>query len=160
MKLKPASGVIEKISVFIATGCGTGKIPVAPGTFGSAVGLPACYLLSRTGPSHAFLILLFVIFFSVLVAHLAQKQFEKKDPGQIVIDEISGIMVTFFGLPFDPYHGISGFILFRIIDILKPYPIRIIDRQIHGGWGIVLDDVLAGIYSNLILRGFEMLLTK
>ncbi|MEW5910801.1 MAG: phosphatidylglycerophosphatase A [Thermodesulfobacteriota bacterium] len=160
MNFKSASGAIEKMATFLATGFGIGKIPFAPGTFGSAAGLPICYLISRMELMHAFLATLFILLFSIWIAHLAEKRFKINDPGEIVIDEIAGIVVTFFGLPFDPYYWVLGFILFRIADILKPYPIRIIDRGIHGGWGIVLDDLLAGIYANLFLRGFGMLLTK
>ena len=81
-----------------------------------------------------------------------------EDPGCIVIDEIVGIMVTFIGLPFNMVNLVLGFVFFRVIDILKPYPIRSMEKKLSGGAGIVLDDVAAGIYSNLLLRAATVLL--
>jgi phosphatidylglycerophosphatase A len=83
---------------------------------------------------------------------------KKKDPGCIVIDEIAGIMVTFIGLPFNITTAVPGFLIFRLFDILKPFPIRYIERKLSGGAGVVLDDVAAGIYSNLSLRVVILLL--
>ncbi|MFH1102922.1 MAG: phosphatidylglycerophosphatase A [Pseudomonadota bacterium] len=149
----------EKSVIFLATGCYAGKIPVAPGTFGSAVGLPLCYFLSRIDLRYSFVIILALIALSILIAHRAQRFFEKKDPGDIVIDEVSGIVVTFFGLPFDVYHVVFGFLLFRVMDIFKPYPIRLIDQRVSGGKGIVLDDVMAGVYANVATRILHQFLT-
>jgi len=75
-----------------------------------------------------------------------------KDPSSIVIDEIAGMTVTLLGIPLTPFSLILGFLVFRAFDILKPFPIRLLDQKVPGGAGIVLDDVMAGIYGNLLIR--------
>jgi phosphatidylglycerophosphatase A len=96
--------------------------------------------------------LLVFIFFAIAIASAAEKILKRKDPGQIVIDEIAGLMVTLAGLPFNLKTALAGFIIFRVFDILKPFPIRMLERRVGGGSGVVLDDVLAGVYGNLIIR--------
>ena len=86
------------------------------------------------------------------MAAAAEKVLKKKDAGEIVIDEIAGLIVTFIGIPLTLKTVIIGFIIFRAFDILKPFPIRFLEKKVAGGPGIVLDDVLAGLYANLILR--------
>ena len=142
----------ERAVLFVATGFFIGTVPVAPGTFGSLIGLPLCFLLSRLTFLQSVMFILIFILFAVGIASAAEKILKQKDPGQIVIDEIAGILVTFAGLPFNLTTALAGFIIFRLLDILKPFPIRILDRRMGGGSGVVLDDVLAGIYGNLILR--------
>lgn len=83
---------------------------------------------------------------------MAEKILKQNDPGCIVIDEIAGIMVTFLSLPFNTITVIAGFLIFRFFDILKPFPIRSMERKLAGGTGIVMDDLLAGVYSNIALR--------
>ena len=87
-----------------------------------------------------------------MIAHDAEKILKKNDPGRIVIDEIAGLMVTLFGLPFNAVYALAGFVIFRFFDILKPFPIRLIEKKLSGGTAIVMDDVVAGIFSNLVLR--------
>lgn len=142
----------ERAVIFLATGFFAGAIPFAPGTFGSIIGLPAAYFLSRLHLRLSMSIILLFIFFAIGIASAAEKIFNRKDPGKIVIDEIAGLMVTFVGLPFNLKTAIAGFIIFRVFDIFKPFPIRALERRVGGGAGVVLDDVLAGIYANLILR--------
>ena len=89
---------------------------------------------------------------SVAVASAAEKMLKQKDPAQIVIDEIAGLMVTFTGHPFSLQNAVLGFILFRVFDIVKPIPIRWLENKVAGGSGIVVDDVVAGVYANLALR--------
>ena len=142
----------ERAVLLAATGLYIGTIPVAPGTFGSLIGLPLCLLLSRLTFLQSVMIILAFILFAVGIASAAEKILKQKDPGQIVIDEIAGLLVTFAGLPFNLKTALAGFIIFRLLDILKPFPIRILDKRMGGGSGVVLDDVVAGIYGNLILR--------
>ena len=92
------------------------------------------------------------ILVAVWIANGAEKLLGEKDPGSVVIDEIAGMAVTLAGLPFNFDTALMGFIIFRILDILKPFPIRNLDKRISGGVGIVLDDVVAGIFANLLLR--------
>ena len=138
--------------MFLATGFRTGNIPFAPGTFGSLIGLPLCFVLAGMSAAPAMVGTLLFIFFAVWIADAAEKILEQNDPGCIVIDEIAGMMVTLIGLPFNPITVLIGFIIFRILDILKPFPIRNLDKRIPGGLGVVADDVAAGIIANLMLR--------
>jgi phosphatidylglycerophosphatase A len=146
MKLK------ESAVMFLATGFFIGNIPFAPGTFGTLIGLPLCFALSGISLAPAVLCTFLFIFFAVYIADAAEKLLKRSDPGCIVIDEMAGIMVTLIGLPFNPITVAIGFIIFRILDILKPFPIRKLDRWIPGGLGVVADDVAAGIIANLLLR--------
>ncbi len=142
----------ERAVLFVATGFFIGTVPFAPGTVGSLIGLPVCFLLSRLNLLQSVICILVFILFAIGIASAAEKILKQKDPGQIVIDEIAGLMVTFAGLPFNLKTALAGFIIFRVFDILKPFPIRILERRVGGGTGVVLDDVLAGVYGNLILR--------
>lgn len=144
--------VKQKSVMFVATGCFIGNIPFAPGTFGSLMGLPLCFLLSKIDWKAALLLTILFILFSIRIAQTAENILKSEDPGCIVIDEIAGMMVTFIGLPFNMVNVVFGFTIFRVIDILKPYPIRLIEKKWSGGIGIVMDDVIAGICSNMLLR--------
>jgi phosphatidylglycerophosphatase A len=92
--------------------------------------------------------------FAIWIAHEAEKILETEDPGCIVIDEIAGIILTLFGLPFNITSVSAGFLIFRTLDIWKPFPIRFLENKFSGGIGIVIEDVVSGIMSNLILRVF------
>ncbi len=136
----------------LATGGGIGNIRFAPGTFGSAIALPLCFALSRIPLSAAIPCTIAFILFAIWVAGKAEELMNAKDPGCIVIDEIAGMMVTFLGLPFDMVAGLAGFLLFRVFDILKPFPIKLLDQRLTGGFGVVMDDVAAGVCANAALR--------
>jgi phosphatidylglycerophosphatase A len=144
----------DQAVVFLATGFCIGNIPLAPGTFGTILGLPLCYLLSGLKLPLGVGCLTILIAAAVWIAQVAEKLLQKKDPGCIVIDEIAGMVVTLIGLPFNLTTAVIGFIIFRILDILKPFPIRILDKRVSGGMGIVFDDVVAGIFANCLLRAF------
>ena len=142
----------ERAVLFLATGFFIGTVPFAPGTFGSIIGLPICFLISRLDILIAVICTILFILFAIRMAAVAEKALKKKDAGEIVIDEIAGLIVTFIGIPFTLKTVIVGFIIFRTFDILKPFPIGLLEKKVAGGPGIVLDDVLAGLYANLILR--------
>jgi len=144
----------QKSVMFLATGCYIGNISFAPGTFGSFLGLPLCFFLSKIVFSIAVLLTLIFILCAIWIASEAEKILKTEDPGCIVIDEIAGIILTLSGLPFNITSVTAGFLIFRALDIWKPYPIRFLENKFSGGIGIVLDDVAAGILSNLILRFF------
>jgi len=143
----------QKSVMFLATGCYIGNMSFAPGTFGSVLGLPLCFFLSKIDFSMAVLLALIFILCAIWIANEAERILKTKDPGCIVIDEIAGIILTLFGLPFNIITMTVGFLVFRALDIWKPYPIRFLENKFSGGIGIVLDDVVAGILSNFILRG-------
>ena len=147
----------QKSVIFLATGFYIGKIPFAPGTFGSIIGLPLCFFLSKIELPIAVLCTLVFILIAILIAHDAEKILNKNDPGCIVIDEIAGIIVTLLGMPFNLITVTAGFFIFRIMDIFKPFPIRVLEKRLTGGTGIVLDDVAAGIFGNLALRAMLLL---
>ena len=136
----------------LATGCYIGNISFAPGTFGSVLGLVLCYFLSKIGILPSLFIAVSFVFCAMWIAHEAEKILQTKDPGCIVIDEIAGMILTLIGLPFNITTIVAGFLVFRGLDIWKPYPIRFFDQQLSGGIGVVMDDVAAGILSNIVLR--------
>jgi len=142
----------DRAVLFLATGFFVGTVPFAPGTFGSIIGLPVCFLISRLNIYLSVIWTLLFIIFAIWVAAAALKILKKEDPAEIVIDEIAGLIVTFVGLPFTLKTAIAGFIIFRAFDILKPFPIRTLEEKVAGGPGVVLDDVMAGIYGNIVLR--------
>lgn len=136
----------------MATGFGAGTIPMAPGTLGSFLGLPLCYCISLINPGYGIIAIAGFCILAVWVAGETEKHLGQTDPGCIVIDEMAGIMVALWALPFNMTLYLAGFLLFRVFDITKPFPIRTIEKRVPGGFGIVLDDVLAGVYANLVLR--------
>ncbi len=125
---------------------------MASGTFGNLWGLPLFYWLSGQGLWVQVFIIIGSILSAVFLAGQAEKIWRKKDPSRVVIDEIVGYMTGMIGFSFSWKMALAGFFLFRALDIVKPYPIRKIDQHMPGGWGIVLDDVLAGVYCQIILR--------
>jgi len=140
-------------AVWIATAFGAGYSPFAPGTAGSAVGVVVVVGLSllRLPPIRASVVLalgaVFLFAVGVWAAGQAEDYFGRTDPGQVVIDEVVGQMLTFLLLPRASYAWLgAGFLLFRIFDILKPFPARRAER-IPRGWGIMVDDVVAGLYA-------------
>jgi len=141
-----------KIVLFFATGAYVGNVPFAPGTFGSLLGLVVCFLLTTVPISVATIIVVALILFSVWVSEHAEKMMGEKDPGSVVIDEVAGMVVTMIGIPFGVVTAITGFILFRLLDIVKPPPVRFFQDDLAGGAGIVMDDVAAGIIANILLR--------
>jgi phosphatidylglycerophosphatase A len=138
--------------LFVSSGTFLGYIPFASGTFGTLWGIPMAYWLSSHALEFQILFILLATGAAVYFADQAEKIWGRKDPSQVVIDEIVGYLVTLAGLPFSWKTAVAGFFIFRIMDILKPFPIRKIDQSLPGGWGIVLDDVLAGVYSHVLLR--------
>lgn len=138
--------------MFLATGFYIGNIPFAPGSFGSLFGLPLSFALAGLSLAPAILCTLLLIFLAVCIADAAEKILSQNDPSCIVIDEIAGMVTTLIGLPFNLITVVSGFIIFRLLDILKPFPIRSLDKRVGGGLGVVADDVAAGIIANLLLR--------
>lgn len=137
---------------FIAFGLGSGAMPIAPGTFGTLVAIP-CYLLLRELPSAAYLIftICFIIFSAWLCDYISKQTHTHDHPG-MCIDEFAGFFVTMLYAPAGWPWIVIGFALFRLFDILKPWPISYIDKNIHGGFGMVLDDVLAGLLSCFIIQ--------
>lgn len=151
---------MHHIIKFFATGCYSGLLPACPGTWGTAVGA-GLFLLVRglPAPAYAAFVVAFIAF-AVWVSNHALGLFGGSDPQPVVIDEVAGFLVTM------AFHGtgwsiiIIGFLLFRIFDIVKPWPANWAERKFSDGRGIVFDDVFAGVYANAALWIFELLLRQ
>ncbi len=139
-------------AIFFASGFGSGFIPIAPGTWGSAVGVG---LVWRFWGDSIFIQFLWVLLLGVLgiwVSGVTCQYFKRQDCQYIVIDEIVGLMITMIGIPITGYELVIGFLLFRFFDVVKPMPVNWVDRKLKNGFGVMLDDVVAGIYGNLIMH--------
>ena len=143
---------MKHICTFLATGCYSGYLPIAPGTWGTLVAIPIFWLLGSLSPFVYLVTLVGFIFLSIWAADFGQIKFEREDPPQVVIDEIAGYLVTMAFFEPSLVTMIIGFFLFRLFDIIKPQPVAWFEKKFSGGVGIVLDDVMAGIYANLTLR--------
>lgn len=151
-----------RVAVWIATCVGVGYFPVAPGTAGSAAGLVLVAALQHVPVARPWLsaslgLMSAGIFaLGVWAAGHAERFFDRIDPGEVVIDEVVGQIITFLARPDAPgKYLLAGFILFRIFDVVKPFPVRRAER-LPGGWGIMLDDVVAGVYSLAALSLFGL----
>ena len=149
---------MHTLILLIATGFYSGYLPKAPGTWGSLVGL-LLFLLLQNLSLHfyiAFVAGLFIV--GSFAAGETEKILDTRDPGIVVIDEIVGMLIALTAIPLTPLNLLLGFILFRIFDIVKPFPIRLIDQRFHGGLGIMLDDVVAGIYALVALHALSRII--
>jgi phosphatidylglycerophosphatase A len=143
---------MRRFVILCATWWGTGYSPIASGTVGTLAAIPLYLLLGRVPTSQYLLFLVALTIFSCWVSGRAESIFNEKDSGKIVIDEVVGYLVTMTAVPFSISAIILGFFLFRFFDIVKVPPANIIDRRLKNGCGVVLDDVVAGIYACLVLH--------
>lgn len=145
-----------KLATFVATAAWTGYFPIAPGTVGSAVGL-AVYAAVRLADSALFELVVIAIALAIGIWSASIVETETgKDPGIVVIDEVLGMLVTLALIDVTLIGAVVGFALFRVLDVVKPYPAGRLE-DLHGGAGIMLDDVMAGLYGNLAMRGLIVL---
>jgi len=141
---------------FLAFGFGSGLAPVAPGTFGTLVAVPIYYLMT-TLPLWGYIVIVIALFlFGIFLCGSTSQHLNVHDHSGIVWDEIVGYLVTMIAAPQGWQWAILGFILFRFFDILKPWPIKTIDAKIHGGFGIMFDDVIAGFFGLIIIQAVYM----
>ncbi|MBI78182.1 MAG: phosphatidylglycerophosphatase A [Rhodospirillaceae bacterium] len=149
---KPKS--FEPVSL-ISTCIGIGYLPFAPGTWGSLAALPICWLVLLHGSRGLLLLTAIVLFYiGVIITNFFERRCDNSDPGCIVIDEFVGQMLVLCVASPDLIQFILGFILFRIMDIFKPWPVSMVDKNIKGGFGIMLDDVVAAVYAAIVLYCF------
>ena len=142
----------EKFITLSATGFGSGYAPLAPGTAGTLVGIPL-YLVFSAMPWPLWLITIIAFTcFAWYVSEEAEKLFGQKDARRIVIDEIAGLQWSLFLIAPTVLHATLGFFLFRLFDIVKPFPARLFEERLPGGLGVVADDLAAGVYGNLALQ--------
>lgn len=137
----------RKLILGLATGGGVGYLPLMPGTWGSLAAVPLWWLLAGLKPGTYGALLLGLIVVSSYAAGQAETYLSQTDAPAIVIDEVVGLLITLAGRPRQLGWVIGGLLLFRVMDIWKPFPINIINAKIKGGFGVVLDDVLAGVYA-------------
>ena len=140
----------EKIIKLLATGFGSGLSPFAPGTMGTLVGIPVCLVCLPLSWPVRFLVAIILSALAVYISGRAETIYLKKDDQRIVIDEIAGFQVAMLPVAITGWHLCFAFVLFRIFDIWKPFPIRNL-QQLPGGWGVVIDDIAAGIYAGIIM---------
>ena len=142
----------SKFALILATVGYCGYFPIAPGTVGSAAGLALLGLVRLSGsPLVELLVIVTVCALGVWSATEAEQLFGREDPGPVVIDEVAGMLITLAWLPVGWGGALVGFLLFRVLDIVKPFPADRLE-QLPGGWGIVADDVCAGLYAHVGMR--------
>ncbi len=153
---------MDKINRIIATFFYTGYLPIAPGTWASLFTTIILFFVFKTltFPMYLF-VLVFIFIIGSVISDYLSKKYNVEDPRWIVIDEVVGILVTFlpfyYKVVFNPKALIVGFFLFRIFDVIKPFPVSCADKRIKNGFGIMFDDVLAGVYAAIVLfllRGY------
>jgi len=141
-----------RLGLFIAT-CGyLGYVPVAPGTFGSAAGL-VVFAAVRWSGSPALELAVIILLFAVGVwsANAAERHFGGIDPAPVILDEVVGMLITLAFLPVNITGAVVGFLLFRLFDVVKPWPANRLEA-VHGGLGVMADDAMAGVYGNVAMR--------
>jgi len=142
--------------VLLALGLGSGLAPKAPGTAGTLVAVPLYLLMQQLSFTVYAAITFMVVVVGIWVSAYTVRKLGVHDHPSIVIDEIAGFLITMFAVPSGWIWIVAGFVLFRLFDILKPWPISWLDKNIHGGLGVMLDDVLAGLMSLACIHVFVM----
>ena len=144
---------MNRVGLFIAT-CGyLGYVPLAPGTFGSAAGLAVFFLIRSTGSVALELAAILVLFaIGIWSGTIAEHHFGGVDPSPVIMDEVVGMLITLAFLPVSFTGAIVGFLVFRVLDVLKPWPSARFER-LPGGLGVMADDGMAAIYGNVMMHG-------
>lgn len=152
MKLLSQDQALSRLSLknpihFLALGFGSGLAAKAPGTFGTLAAVPLYLLLAQLPLSWYLAVTLVCILAGIYICDKAAKDMGVHDHGAIVWDEVAGLLITMIAAPAGVLWLVVGFVLFRLFDIIKPWPIRWLDAKVEGGFGIMIDDVLAGIFA-------------
>ena len=158
--LKPNKLLFKNFSAFLAFGFGSGLLKQAPGTFGTLAAIPFFLFLQFLSESLIYLFIITIFFIGIYVADKTSRALAMKDPSCIVIDEIVGFLLLLIlvgnlngtGILITKIDFILAFILFRIFDIWKPFPIDLLERKFKGGFGIMIDDIGAAIYAYIIFK--------
>lgn len=148
---------MRRLGLLIAT-CGyIGFAPLAPGTVGSAAGVALFYLAQASGLPWVQAALIVTLFAAgVWAASVAEEALGRTDPGPVVIDEVVGILITLAWIPVTPLGALTGFLIFRVLDVVKPWPSRQFEAM-HGGLGVMADDAMAAVYGHLLMRGLVLI---
>ena len=146
------SELLKRPACFLGLGFGSGLAPKAPGTFGTLAALPL-YWLMQDLPLITYISIVVLAFIAgIWICQKSAEWLQKDDPSAVVWDEIVGYLVTMIAAPSGWQWMVLGFVLFRFFDILKPWPINLADKAIHGGLGIMVDDVIAGVFSLAVIQ--------
>ncbi len=136
----------------LATALGAGYSPVAPGTCGTAVAVPLVFVMAGLVTWQFVAIAILVTGIGIVAAHYADRAWQTEDAQKIVIDEVAGYLVTMIPAPKDHWAPLlAGFIAFRFFDIVKPPPVRWLDEHLPGGWGVMMDDIAAGVMAAILM---------
>ncbi len=144
----------------MATGCYVGYSPLIPGTTGTLAAIPLYVILSHLSPLYYIAFVLGSIYIAIWASDGAEVLLQSRDCRHIVIDEMVGFMVAMFMVPPTLRNILLGFFLFRALDIIKPIPIRALEERVRGGYGVVLDDIIAGVYTNLVIHVLRFTILK
>lgn len=136
----------------LSFGFGSGLSPYAPGTVGTLAAIPFYLLLSLLNPVVYLLVTIACVFVGIFLCGRTSKALGVHDHGAIVWDEFAGFFITMLFVPANITTVVIGFCLFRLFDIIKPWPISVIDSRIHGGLGVMLDDVIAGVFALVVMQ--------
>jgi len=158
--LKHSDPALSKLSLknpihFLALGFGSGLAPKAPGTFGTLAALPLYFLMMNLSLPVFVAITLIITIVGFWICDIAAKDMQVHDHGAIVWDEVAGMLITMIAAPVGLLPLVVGFALFRFFDIIKPWPIKLLDRHVKGGFGIMIDDVLAGVFAAICLQAIH-----
>jgi phosphatidylglycerophosphatase A len=156
-KTKVEASRLKDPVMLLAFGLGSGLSPVAPGTAGTLITVPLVLLLQQSGTWVYLAVTAIVLLTGPSVCGYAARKLNVHDHSGIVYDEVAGFLLTMLFIPHDPALLLTGFVLFRIFDAVKPWPISWLDKNIHGGTGIMLDDIVAGLISNAALHAIVLL---
>lgn len=158
--MKHSDPALSKLSLknpihFLALGFGSGLAPKAPGTFGTLAALPLYFIMMNLSLPVFIAITLIITVVGFWICDIAAKDMQVHDHGAIVWDEVAGMLITMIAAPVGLLPLFVGFALFRFFDIIKPWPIKLLDRHVKGGFGIMIDDVLAGVFSAICLQAIH-----
>ena len=146
------SELLKRPACFLGLGFGSGLAPKAPGTFGTLAALPIYWLMQGLPLITYISIVVLAFIAGIWICQKSAEWLGKDDPSAVVWDEIVGYLITMIAAPAGWQWMVIGFVLFRFFDILKPWPINLADKAIHGGLGIMVDDVIAGIFSLVVIQ--------
>ncbi|MBF0137171.1 MAG: phosphatidylglycerophosphatase A [Magnetococcus sp. DMHC-1] len=149
---KTANQYTDPLAMFLATWGGTGRILWAPGTIGILGAVPLYLLLRQHGEKSLLVGLLVLTILGIWAAHAAVRILGQAAPSEVVVDEVAGFLLAMLWVPFDWFWVVLGFVCFRLFDRVKPWPIVWLEQRLPGGWGVMADDLAAGICSAFVLK--------
>ena len=141
----------DRLALAIATLMGVGRIPKAPGTWGTLVTLPLCWWAQQMGVVIHVALLLWVVLIGTWATAVACRLYDRKDPPQVVVDEAAGILLTLLAAPDGWPWLLAGFVFFRLFDIWKPWPVSWLDQELASPWGVMADDLAAALYAGFCI---------